>query len=76
MRVNNPGHSSINGIGKKVHRVVTDGRNQGGKWMLETGPWLNSQEEAESWANTLRNLGYFVRVEQLHADTSRSSIYF
>jgi len=48
-----------------VHRVVTDIRDHRGNRHLEPGPWLVSKDDAESWAEILRNLGYKAYVERM-----------
>jgi len=48
-----------------VHRVVTDIRDHRGQRILEPGPWLPFEEDAEHWAEILRNLGYKVYVQRM-----------
>jgi len=49
-----------------VYRVVTDIRNHRGNRLLEAGPWLIAKEDAESWAEILRNLGYKAHIERMN----------
>jgi len=53
-----------------VHRVVTDIRDHRGKRILEAGPWLTSKDDAENWAEILRDLGYKVHVERMSGEIS------
>ena len=53
-----------------VHRVVTDIRDHRGNRLLETGPWLVSKEDAENWAEILRDLGYKAHVERMDGEFS------
>jgi hypothetical protein len=53
-----------------VHRVVTDIRDYRGKRILEAGPWHKTQSEADGWAEILRGLGYFVKVERMQGEIS------
>ena len=53
-----------------MYRVVTDGKDHRGHRVLDCGPWLTSQNEAEFWADFLRSIGYKVIVEKLHGDVS------
>lgn len=53
-----------------VHRVVTDIRDHRGNRLLETGPWLVSKEDAENWAEILRNMGYKAHVERMDGELS------
>jgi len=48
-----------------VHRVVSRWLDHRGKWVVDTGPWLASQEDAERWAGHLRGLGYQAKVESI-----------
>ena len=53
-----------------MHRVVTDTRDHRGHRILEAGPWLVSREDAENWAEILRDLGYKAHVERMHGELS------
>lgn len=53
-----------------MHRVVTDTRDHRGHRLLEAGPWLASREDAENWAEILRDLGYKAHVERMHGELS------
>ena len=53
-----------------MHRVVTDIRNHRGQRILEPGPWLATQSEADYWAELLREMGYKTKVERLHGEIS------
>jgi len=46
-----------------VYRVVTDSRDHLRARILDKGPWLPSQKEADQWASLLQGLGYKVHVE-------------
>jgi len=48
-----------------VHRVVSRWLDHRGKWIVDTGPWLSSSEDAERWAEQLRGLGYQAKVESI-----------
>jgi len=52
-------------IPQQVHRVVSRWLDHRGKWVVDTGPWLGSHEDAELWAGQLRALGYLARVESI-----------
>ena len=56
-----------------MHRVVTDIRNHRGQRILEPGPWLATQSEADNWAELLQGLGYKTKVERLHGEISGGS---
>ena len=45
-----------------LHRVVTKCLDHRGKWVVEAGPWLISNDDAEHWASQLRQLGYQAKV--------------
>ena len=51
-----------------MHRVVTDTRDHRGHRILEAGPWLVSHDDAERWAEILKDLGYKVHVERMHGE--------
>lgn len=38
--------------------------------MLEAGPWLVSRDDAENWAEILRNLGYKAHIERMNGELS------
>ena len=48
-----------------MHRVVTDNRDHRGHRILEAGPWLVSRDDAEAWAEILRDLGYKAHIERI-----------
>lgn len=56
-----------------MHRVVTDTRDHSGRRLLEAGPWLMSRDDAENWAEILRDLGYKAHVERMNGDLSGGS---
>jgi hypothetical protein len=51
-----------------VHRVVTDNRDHRGHRILEAGPWLVSRDDAEAWAEILRDLGYKAHIERMQGE--------
>ncbi len=51
-----------------MHRVVTDTRDHRGHRILEAGPWLVSRNDAENWAEILRDLGYKAHVERMNGE--------
>lgn len=51
-----------------MHRVVTKTRRHDGMWIIEFGPWLPSLENARTWARTLQDLGYIVRLENMRGE--------
>lgn len=53
-----------------MHRVVTDIRDHRGQRILEAGPWLVSQSEADNWAAIFSDLGYKCHVERLQGEIS------
>lgn len=55
-----------------MHRVVTDIRDYRGKRILEAGPWLVTENEADQWAANLRDLGYKAHVERMKGDISHA----
>lgn len=55
-----------------MHRVITDIRDHRGNRILELGPWHAKRESAEQWAQTLRQLGYKVTVEQMNGSISNA----
>lgn len=50
-----------------MHRVITKRFDHLGHWIVESGPWHVSRNDAEHWADILRQLGYHARVESQHA---------
>lgn len=48
-----------------MFRVRVRVRGAHGNWGFENGPWLPTKAEAEAWAEALRRLGYYVRIEPL-----------
>lgn len=56
-----------------MHRVVTDTRDHSGRRLLEAGPWLMSRDDAENWAEILRDLGYKAYVERMNGDLAGGS---
>lgn len=48
-----------------MHRVITQSHDHRGKRIVEAGPWLVSEAEAQNWAAILRNFGYVTHVERL-----------
>lgn len=56
-----------------MHRVVTDTYDNHGRRLLEAGPWLMSREDAENWAEILRDMGYKAHVQRMSGDLSGGS---
>ena len=48
-----------------MHRVVTDIRDYRGQRIIEAGPWHVSIDDAENWAEILRDLGYKAHIERM-----------
>ncbi|GBG03675.1 hypothetical protein AZSI13_30020 [Azospira sp. I13] len=48
-----------------MHRVVTKCLDHRGKWMVDAGPWLASQDDAADWAERFRRVGYQVSIETM-----------
>lgn len=47
-----------------MFRVVTQYRDQGSpRPVVETGPWHESRQFAEEWAERLRTMGYVVHIQ-------------
>jgi len=47
-----------------MYRVVTKYRDRGrARPVVERGPWHNTRQTAEYWADVLRNLGYIALIE-------------
>lgn len=47
-----------------MYRVVTQYRDQGSvRPVVEYGPWHESRQFAEAWAERLRSMGYVVHVQ-------------
>lgn len=46
-----------------MHRVVTKYFDHRGNWIIDSGPWHISREDAENWASILRHLGYAATIE-------------
>lgn len=53
-----------------MHRVITQIHDHRGRRVVEAGPWLPSEAEAEKWASILRRLGYVTRIEPMHGKIS------
>jgi hypothetical protein len=53
-----------------VFRVVTKRRDHLDKLIIEHGPWLQSEDDANGWAMILRKLGYVVQVENMRGEVS------
>ena len=51
-----------------MYRVVTFTKDRDGNRIIDPGPWLKSQNEAEYWADHLRTMGYRAEVEKLRGD--------
>lgn len=48
-----------------MHRVVIKRRDYRGVWIVETGPWLISEQDTVNWAKILKDLGYHTQIERL-----------
>lgn len=46
-----------------MFRVITTYRTGGPYPVVEKGPWHPDRQNAETWADRLRTLGYVVRIE-------------
>lgn len=46
-----------------MYRVVTRYRNQSPRPVVERGPWHETRQQAEQWADLLREHGYETWVE-------------
>lgn len=46
-----------------MYRVITQYRNGTSRPVIERGPWHDSRETAENWAEILNQLGYQTRLE-------------
>ena len=53
-----------------MHRVITQSQDHRGRLIIEAGPWLASQAEAEKWASILHGLGYVTRIEPMYGRIS------
>jgi hypothetical protein len=51
-----------------VYQVVIKRRDHRGKWIIEHGPWLPLESDADSWALILQKLGYIVHVENMRGE--------
>ncbi|QRM19969.1 hypothetical protein GBK02_11425 [Dechloromonas sp. TW-R-39-2] len=49
-----------------MFRVLTKRFDHRDRWIVEAGPWHNKREDAEYWAELLRNVGYSVEVDAQH----------
>ncbi len=57
-----------------MYRVVTKSIDHRGRWIREVGPWLDSPDDAENWADLLRHMGYISEVEAMRGHISGSAI--
>lgn len=55
-----------------MHRVITKFRDRHGQVIIEKGPWHPSRDEAERWAEILRDRGYQVELESHGAGAGAS----
>jgi len=53
-----------------VYRVVTKRRDHLDKLIIEHGPWLQSEDDANGWAMIFQKLGYVVQVENMRGELS------
>lgn len=49
-----------------MFRVLTKRFDHRDRWIVEAGPWHDKREDAEYWAELLRNIGYSVEVDAQH----------
>ena len=46
-----------------MYRVASSSIDHQGRYVTEEGPWMNDYQQAQYWANLLRQFGYQVRIE-------------
>ncbi len=56
-----------------MFRVITKYQNGGTRPVVEYGPWHESEETANFWAQSLKNQGYGVEVENHNKKTEAAA---
>ena len=56
-----------------MYRVITQYRNGTSRPVIERGPWHDSRETAENWAEILSQMGYQTSLESQRGPISSSA---
>lgn len=57
-----------------VYRVVIKRRDHRDRWIVEHGPWLSQESDADDWARIFQKLGYVVSVENMRGELSKPGL--